>query len=111
MTLEQWVNNRETEYFTVSDDDGVVVYDARETEADIPLTYADMVVADVLFQGSDCPDVIITTAENMADSIRYARHNLSEYMVLAMKYGMREFNEQVRDAVEELNRVRRMAGK
>lgn len=111
MTLEQWVNNRETEYFTVSDDDGAVIYDARETEADIPLMYADMVVSDVLFPRSECPDVIITTAENMADSIRYARHNLSEYMVLAMRYGMKEYNEQVREAVEELNRVRSMAGK
>lgn len=92
--------------FTVSDDDGVVVYDARETDADVPLVYADMIVSDVLFPNSDCPDVIITTPENMEESIRYARHNLSMYMVLAMKYGMDEYNDMVREAVDDLNRLR-----
>ena len=106
MTLEQWVANRETDLFTVSDDDGVVVYDARETEADIPLAYADMIVADILYPCTACPEVVITTPENAREAIRYARRNLSEYMVLAMKHGMAEYTEQVREAVEELNRLR-----
>lgn len=108
MTLEQWVSNRETEYFTVSDEDGVVVYDARETEADIPLAYADMIVGDVLYPFSDCPDVLLISEDNARDAIRFARHNLSEYMVLAMRYGMREYGAQVREAVAEMNRLRGM---
>ena len=111
MTLFQWVCNRETEYFTVSDDDGAVVYDARETDADVPFEYDDMIVSDVLFPDSDCPDVIITTAENMADIIRNAKDNLSHYMELARRYGMDEYGQAVADALENMRKyTRTMAG-
>lgn len=108
MTLFQWVCNRETEYFTVSDDDGVVVYDARETDADVPFEYDDMIVSDVLFPNSDCPDVIVTTADNMAEIIRTAKNNLSCYMELARRYGMDEYGQAVAEALANMHKYTRM---
>lgn len=108
MTLFQWVCNREKDCFTVSDDDGTVVYDARETENDVPAMYDDMIVSDVLFPDSDCPDVIITTAENVREILRTAKNNLSYYMVLARDYGMTEYTTEAVNALAEMHKFSRM---